>query len=54
MALVQCKECGNEVAATAATCPKCEAPIPRGNSKAKKYAFMGERLVEERAAAEEP
>jgi hypothetical protein len=30
MALVKCKQCGNEVATNAAACPKCGAPPPRG------------------------
>ncbi len=27
MALMKCKECGNEVSNKAASCPKCGAPI---------------------------
>lgn len=29
MALVKCKECGNEVSTEAKTCPKCGAPVAR-------------------------
>ena len=29
MALVQCKDCGNEVSDSAAACPKCGAPVPK-------------------------
>lgn len=29
MALVKCRECGNDVATSAATCPKCGAPVRR-------------------------
>ncbi|WP_199738749.1 hypothetical protein [Corallococcus sp. CA054B] len=29
MALVKCRECGNDVATAAATCPKCGAPVRR-------------------------
>jgi hypothetical protein len=29
MALVACKECGNEVSTTAKACPKCGAKVPR-------------------------
>ncbi len=29
MALVKCKQCGNDVADNAAACPKCGAPPPR-------------------------
>lgn len=29
MALVECKECGNEISDTAAACPKCGASVPR-------------------------
>ncbi len=31
MALIKCKECGNEVSDTAKTCPKCGAKVPKGN-----------------------
>lgn len=29
MALIKCKECGNDVSNTAATCPKCGAKVPK-------------------------
>lgn len=29
MALLKCKECGNEVADSAKACPKCGAPVPK-------------------------
>lgn len=29
MALVKCKDCGNEVSDSAASCPKCGAPVPK-------------------------
>ncbi len=29
MALIQCKDCGNEVSDSAEACPKCGAPVPR-------------------------
>ncbi len=29
MALIKCKECGNDVSDTAATCPKCGAKVPK-------------------------
>ncbi|HVW26425.1 MAG TPA: zinc-ribbon domain-containing protein [Polyangiaceae bacterium] len=32
MALVKCKDCGNEVSTSAKTCPKCGAPAPKGIS----------------------
>ncbi|MCY1075183.1 OB-fold protein [Archangium lansingense] len=39
MALVKCKQCGNEVATNAAACPKCGAPPPRRASIGKKVAI---------------
>lgn len=35
VALVQCKECGNEVSTNASACPRCGAPIPRQRPKSK-------------------
>lgn len=35
MALVNCKECGGSVSTSAATCPKCGAPVPSIASKAR-------------------
>jgi len=32
MALLPCRECGNEVSAEAPTCPKCGVPAPVGKS----------------------
>ena len=29
MALIECKECGNQISDTAASCPKCGATVPR-------------------------
>jgi hypothetical protein len=29
MALIKCKECGNEVSNSASTCPKCGAKVPK-------------------------
>ena len=29
MALIQCKDCNNEISDSAASCPKCGAPVPR-------------------------
>ncbi len=40
MALVKCTECGNEVATTAAACPKCGAPVPKGRPKPKALLFV--------------
>jgi hypothetical protein len=34
MALVKCKECGNENAKSATTCPKCGAKLPKANAVA--------------------
>lgn len=28
MSLIQCKDCGNQISAAAAACPKCGAPVP--------------------------
>ncbi|GEL72986.1 OB-fold protein [Myxococcus virescens] len=39
MAMVKCKQCGNDVASNAAACPKCGAPPPRGMS-ALKVTFL--------------
>jgi hypothetical protein len=43
MALVKCKQCGNDVATNAAACPKCGAPVPKGTSVTKVllYVFGG-------------
>jgi hypothetical protein len=43
MALVKCKQCGNDVATNAAACPKCGAPVPKGTSAGKilLYVFGG-------------
>lgn len=41
MALVKCKQCGNEVAANAAACEKCGALRPRGTSTGKLMAIVG-------------
>jgi hypothetical protein len=43
MALVKCKQCGNDVATNAAACPKCGAPVPKGTSTTKVllYVFGG-------------
>lgn len=38
MALVKCKECGNDVSDQAPTCPKCGAPVPPTASAAKRIA----------------
>lgn len=40
MALVKCKQCGNDVASNAAACPKCGAPVPRGTSALKVTLFV--------------
>jgi len=40
MALVQCKECGNEVSTSASACPKCGAPVPRQRPKSKALLFV--------------
>ncbi|OJT19127.1 hypothetical protein BO221_37130 [Archangium sp. Cb G35] len=40
MALVKCKQCGNEVASNAAACPKCGAPPPRVASTGRKLALI--------------
>jgi hypothetical protein len=32
MALIKCKECGNEVSSDAKSCPKCGAPTPKKTS----------------------
>ena len=32
MALIKCKECGNEISKKAKTCPKCGAPVKQGSS----------------------
>ncbi|WP_158621644.1 OB-fold protein [Corallococcus aberystwythensis] len=40
MALVKCKQCGNDVASNAAACPKCGAPVPRGTSVLKVTLFV--------------
>ncbi|MFL5344166.1 MAG: OB-fold protein [Hyalangium sp.] len=40
MALVKCKQCGNEVATNAAACPKCGAPVPKGMSVTKVLLFV--------------
>lgn len=29
MALIECKECGNEISDSAASCPKCGAAVPK-------------------------
>lgn len=29
MALIDCKDCGNQISDSAAACPKCGSPIPR-------------------------
>ncbi len=29
MALINCKDCGNEISDSAGACPKCGAPVPR-------------------------
>ncbi|RVS47000.1 zinc-ribbon domain-containing protein [Citrobacter freundii] len=31
MALIKCKECGEQVSDKAASCPKCGAPIAKKN-----------------------
>lgn len=33
MALVTCKECGNQVASSAKTCPKCGVDYPGGDGR---------------------
>lgn len=40
MALVKCKQCGNDVASNATACPKCGAPVPRGASVLKVSLFV--------------
>lgn len=40
MALVQCKECSNEVSTNAPACPKCGAPVPRQRPKSKALLFV--------------
>ncbi|NRD53781.1 OB-fold protein [Corallococcus exiguus] len=40
MALVKCKQCGNDVASNAAACPKCGSPVPRGTSVLKVSLFV--------------
>jgi hypothetical protein len=40
MALLKCKQCGNDVASNAAACPKCGAPVPRGRSVLKLALFV--------------
>ncbi|QRK05218.1 hypothetical protein JQX13_34165 [Archangium violaceum] len=40
MALVKCKQCGNEVAANVAACEKCGAARPRGISTGKVLAIV--------------
>ncbi|MHA7631620.1 OB-fold protein [Corallococcus sp. M7] len=40
MALVKCKQCGNDVASNAAACPKCGSPVPRGASVLKVSLFV--------------
>lgn len=32
MALIKCKECGNEISSKASSCPKCGAPAPKKTS----------------------
>jgi len=39
MALIKCRQCGNDVASSAAACPKCGAPPQRGTS-ALKVTFL--------------
>jgi RNA polymerase subunit RPABC4/transcription elongation factor Spt4 len=29
MALIKCKDCGNDISDSAAACPRCGAPVPR-------------------------
>lgn len=38
MALVKCKECGNDVASSAPACPKCGAPVPPPPGATKRVA----------------
>lgn len=33
MALIKCKECGEQVSDKAASCPKCGAPIAKKNKE---------------------
>lgn len=40
MALIKCKECGNEVSSEAKTCPKCGAKVPKGMGLLSKI-FLG-------------
>jgi len=40
MALVKCKQCGNDVATNAAACPKCGAPVAKKSSVGKILLFV--------------
>lgn len=41
MALVKCKECGNDVARDAKTCPKCGTKLMMGLGKKLGFGFLG-------------
>lgn len=41
MALIKCKECGNEVSTEANTCPKCGAPVKDKNAEFAKQLLGG-------------
>ncbi len=48
MALIECKDCSNEISDSAVSCPKCGAPVPRGiNPNAEPCPFCATLISED-------